>query len=232
MSTSAKTNRKEVINISIVWIVLSLVAALNYTGFSFILSLIAFMLPLGIYIWIAYKFGSGYIIEKISENDIIKTAFKFFDNMLKINNIDKDVIKGSATKKSRIMLISVISLFAILVMLSSVSFDVKIAILMLYLPLFYPILKGYKLAIIALIAIKFIDVINTIIGGGNLAINIFMLIVLGSVYLYALYVENLRAKLIFSGKISAEKSFAKRDTFITIGLYLLFIALMFITVVQ
>lgn len=221
-----KINKREVIEISIVWTILSLISSLPYIEKGFLIALIAFMLPLFIYIGIVLKFGSGYILRKLEQNKISKGIFNFIEKILKIENFEKNIIDGSAIRKTRLMVLFVVAFIVAIAIIAPFPLDLKLGVLTLYVPLFYVLHKGYRLAIITLLAIKTIDTVGFLMSKGNIVFGIIWLVLLYSIYTYALYVENTRVKMEKEGKIPTPKYYTIRDTWITVASYILCFGIM------
>ncbi|MDR1694636.1 MAG: hypothetical protein LBR70_05570 [Lactobacillaceae bacterium] len=221
-----KIDIKEVTNISIIWAVLGLISSLSYIRGNYLIMLLSFLSPMIIYWIIVWKFGSGYLLHKITNLGFIKAIFGFFNKVLMIDNFEKSVINNSAQRKSRLFVISIITLFLIATVFSPLHFEVKLGILTIYIPLYYVAFKGYQLAFIALFAIKTIDIIALMTSKSNFLLGLVPFIVLSLIYLYALNTEDVRVTLENEGKKKPQEENPVRDTIIITGSYLVLFMLM------
>lgn len=233
MKTSVKEisnlKSKELISISIIWTVLSLISSLRYIEEGFSAALVLFMCPLFIYWAIIWKFGPGSIMRYLSNLEFMKAIYSFINKVLKINNLENDIINGSALRKERLLILGILlSIMAGYTLFAANPVEAKIGIMILFAPLLYVSFKGYRLAIITLIAIIALDLIASILQRSNIISGFLWLAILSSIYIYALHVESIRTELEAAGKKQIEKRHPVRDAVIVITSY---VVLLFIIII-
>lgn len=227
---SEKTKMKGVGGVSTVLAILALISSLPYLQGGFLGALTAFLLPLVAYLIISWKFGTGSILKYLSNLEFVQKIYASFSKLLRIKNLDQDIISGSATKKTRLVLTGIIVFLILMSVLAPFPLDLKLGVVTVYAPLVYVVLKGYRLSIITLFAIKMIDTIGFLLNGINIVSGLLWFVVLSTIYLYTLYVEDRRVKLEESGKMKAKAPHNVRDSLITIALYIACFAIMVVVI--
>lgn len=219
------------ISLTILFIVLTITASLGIVATISKLMFLALALIPIVALWMN-ELKVVDINNLFSETKIFQQANSIINNMLSVTNFEFSLAKGKLLFKSRNFFIALIVLYLLLNLVVSGSLGDLLANIIIYVPLFYVIFRGYKAAYKATMFIIYINSIVLFMSYGIISLTSFTTLIFLAIsfiaYKYCIDVENAAIRLQKSGEMKEEK---KKNPILDISIlaviYIVFIFIIF-----